>query len=48
MGGVPDETLLDYVLGLASGKRLLYVPTAIMEDPAWTFGGTKGCAGAPR
>jgi len=26
MGGVPDETLLDYVLGLASGKRLLYVP----------------------
>lgn len=36
MGGVPDETLLDYVLGLARGKRLLYVPTAGMEDPART------------
>jgi dipeptidase E len=36
MGGVPDETLLDYVLGLAPGTRLLYVPTAGMEDPART------------
>ncbi len=36
MGGAPDETLLDYVLGLAPGKRLLYVPTAGMEDPART------------
>ena len=36
MGGAPDETLLDYVLGLASGRRLLYVPTAGMEDPART------------
>jgi dipeptidase E len=36
MGAVPDETLLDYVLGLAPGKRLLYVPTAGMEDPART------------
>ena len=36
MGGIPDETLLDHVLGLASGKRLLYVPTAAMEDPART------------
>lgn len=36
MGGVPDETLLDYVLSLARGKRLLYVPTAVMEDPART------------
>ena len=36
MGGIPDETLLEYVLGLASGKRLLYVPTATMEDPART------------
>jgi dipeptidase E len=35
MGGAPDETLLDYVLGLAPG-RLLYVPTAGMEDPART------------
>ena len=37
MGGVPDDTLLDYVLGLAPGKRLLYVPTAGMEDPARTL-----------
>ena len=36
MGGVPDDTLLDYVLGLAPGKRLLYVPTAGIEDPART------------
>ena len=36
MGGAPDETLLDYVLGVAPGKRLLYVPTAEMEDPART------------
>jgi len=36
MGGAPDEMLLDYVLGLAPGKRLLYVPTAEMEDPART------------
>src|SRR5439155_1400059 len=36
MGGAPDETLLDYVLGHAPGKRLLYVPTAGMEDPART------------
>jgi dipeptidase E len=34
MGGAPDEALLDYILGLAPGKRLLYVPTAGMEDPA--------------
>ena len=36
MGGLTDETLLDYVLGIAPGKRLLYVPTAGMEDPART------------
>jgi len=36
MGGLTDETLLDYVLGIAPGKRLLYVPTADMEDPART------------
>jgi peptidase E len=36
MGGVPDETLLEYLLGVAPGKRLLYVPTAGMEDPART------------
>jgi dipeptidase E len=32
MGGVPDDTLLDYALGLARGPRVLYVPTAGMED----------------
>jgi peptidase E len=36
MGGLPDDTLLDYVLGLARGRRVLYVPTAGMEDPAST------------
>ncbi len=36
MGGTPDDKLLDHVLGLASGQRLLYVPTAGKEDPAWT------------
>jgi peptidase E len=37
MGGVPDDRLLDYVLELAPGRRLLYVPTAGKEDPAWTL-----------
>jgi dipeptidase E len=32
MGGFPDETLLEYLLGLAPGKRFLYVPTPGMED----------------
>jgi dipeptidase E len=32
MGGFPDDTLLDYVLGLARGARVLYVPTANRED----------------
>ena len=32
MGGAPDEMLLEYMLGLARGRRLLYVPTAGMED----------------
>ena len=36
MGGLTDEALLEYVLGIAPGKRLLYVPTADMEDPART------------
>ncbi|MBA3734012.1 MAG: peptidase E [Actinobacteria bacterium] len=36
MGGLTDETLLDYVLEIAPGNRLLYVPTAGMEDPART------------
>jgi dipeptidase E len=32
MGGFPNDTLLDYVLGLARGRRVLYVPTANRED----------------
>jgi dipeptidase E len=36
MGGLTDKKLLEYVLGIAPGKRLLYVPTAGMEDPAQT------------
>jgi dipeptidase E len=38
MGGAPDNRLLDHVLGLARGTRLLYVPTADNEDPARTVG----------
>jgi peptidase E len=37
MGGLTDERLLEYTLGTAPGKRLLYVPTAGMEDPARTL-----------
>jgi peptidase E len=37
MGGLTDERLLEYALGTAPGKRLLYVPTAGMEDPARTL-----------
>jgi dipeptidase E len=36
IGGFPDERMLEYVLGLARGPRLLYVPTAQMEDPWFT------------
>jgi peptidase E len=36
MGGIPDDALLDHVLGLAPGRRVLYVPTAGMEDPIHT------------
>jgi dipeptidase E len=47
MGGAPDETLLEYVLDLASGRRLLYVPTAGMEDPnrtVWWYERVRGRA----
>ena len=37
MGGYPDDALLDYVLGLAPGRRLLLVPTASREDPGSTL-----------
>ena len=36
MGGLPDDALLDYVLDLAGGKRLLYVPTANREESGRT------------
>jgi len=37
MSGYPDDTMLDYVLELARGPRLLFVPTAHMDDPAGTL-----------
>jgi dipeptidase E len=36
MGGLPDDTLLDHVLGLARGPRVLYVPTASREESGRT------------
>jgi peptidase E len=36
MGGLPDDTLLDHVLGVARGSRVLYVPTAAMEGASFT------------
>ncbi len=33
MGGFPEPALIDHVLGLARGRRVLYVPTASMERP---------------
>ena len=38
MGGFPNDALLDHVLALARGTRVLYVPTAGMEDPSATVG----------
>jgi len=32
MGGFSDDAMIDHVLGLAGGRRLLYVPTANRED----------------
>jgi dipeptidase E len=32
IGGFPEEPLLEYVLGCAHGRRVLYVPTAAAED----------------
>jgi peptidase E len=37
LGGFPQEAMLEYVLGLARGRRVLYVPTAGNEDPSWTL-----------
>ncbi len=36
LGGFPQEPMLEYVFGLARGRRVLYVPTASNEDPSRT------------
>jgi dipeptidase E len=36
MGGYPDEKLLEHALRLARGNRVLYVPTAIADNPGST------------
>jgi dipeptidase E len=36
MGGYPDDALLEHALGLARGKRVLYVPTASAENAGGT------------
>lgn len=36
LGGSTDDALLDHVLELARGRRVLYVPTAGMEDASFT------------
>jgi dipeptidase E len=36
MGGYPDDALLDHALGLARGRRVLYVPTAVNAAPDYT------------
>jgi dipeptidase E len=37
IGGFPNEAMVEYVLGLARGPRLLWVGTAQREDPAATL-----------
>jgi dipeptidase E len=37
MGGYPDDALLEHALGLARGRRVLYVPTAIAENAGGTL-----------
>jgi dipeptidase E len=37
MGGYPDDALLDHALGLARGRRILYVPTAGAESAPMTL-----------
>jgi dipeptidase E len=36
LGGHPADAMLDHALGLARGAKVLYVPTASNDDPAWT------------
>jgi dipeptidase E len=37
LGGYPADSMLDYVLGLARGRKALYVGTADMENPTWAL-----------
>jgi peptidase E len=37
LGGYPDDAMLDYLLSLARGRKVLYVPTAGGEDAAFTL-----------
>ena len=37
MGGYPDDALIEHALGLARGARVLYVPTAGLENAAMTL-----------
>jgi len=37
LGGYPGDAMVDHILGLARGRRLLYVPTAGAEDPTSTL-----------
>jgi peptidase E len=37
LSGYPDDAMLDYLLGLARGPRLLFVPTPANEDPGSTL-----------
>ena len=48
IGGFPNEAMLDYVLTLARGPRVLWVGTAQPEDAAAPSSGTSGCAAGPR
>ena len=38
MGGYPNDALVEHALGLARGRRALYVPTASADNAAGTIG----------
>ena len=38
IGGFPNEAMLDYVLTLGRGPRVLWVETAQREDAGWSAG----------
>ena len=35
IGGFPNEVMREYVVGLARGRKVLFVGTASMEDPSF-------------